>query len=110
MTPLALGAAVAGAAFTAVWVASLRPRDVSLVDRFWGPGFALLAWVYVVACAATGPRAIAVATLASLWGLRLGWHLHLRNRGQLSPESGDFPLHFASEQSGSAAPTRRRAA
>jgi steroid 5-alpha reductase family enzyme len=81
MTPLALGAAVAGAAFTAVWVASLRPRDVSLVDRFWGPGFALLAWVYVAACAATGPRAIAVATLASLWGLRLGWHLHLRNRG-----------------------------
>ncbi len=36
--------------------------------------------------------------------------LHLRNRGQLSPESGDFPLHFASEQSGSAAPTQRRAA
>ncbi len=36
--------------------------------------------------------------------------LHLRNRGQLSPESGDFPLHFTPEQSGSAAPTQRRAA
>lgn len=36
--------------------------------------------------------------------------LHLRNEGQLSPESGDFPLHFAPEQSGSAAPTQRRAA
>jgi hypothetical protein len=36
--------------------------------------------------------------------------LHLRSRGQLSPESGDFPLHFTPEQSGSAAPTRRRAA
>ena len=28
------------------WVASLLLRNASIVDIFWGPGFALAAWVY----------------------------------------------------------------
>lgn len=49
------------------------------------------------------------AELCAILGLGIA-RLHLRNHPPLSPESGDFPLHFTPEQSGSAAPTRRRAA
>ena len=49
------------------------------------------------------------AELCAILGLGIV-HLHLRNHPPLSLESGDFPLHFVSEQSGSAPPTQRRAA
>ena len=49
------------------------------------------------------------AELCAILGLGIV-RLHLRNNPSLSPESGDFPLHFTPEQSGSAPPTRRRAA
>jgi hypothetical protein len=49
------------------------------------------------------------AELCAILGLGIV-RLHLRNHRQVSPESGDFPLHFTPEQSGSAPPTRRRAA
>ena len=79
MHALAWGAAAAALLFTVVWLASLRARDVSLVDRFWGPGFAILANLY--ALHAPGPCAFLVASLVTLWGLRLGWHIHRRNQG-----------------------------
>lgn len=47
------------------------------------------------------------AELCDLLGAALA-RLHLRNADQLYEESGDFPLHFASEQSGSAGATHRR--
>jgi hypothetical protein len=49
------------------------------------------------------------AELCAILGLGIV-RLHLRRAGQLSEGSGDFPLHFAAEQSGSAVPTRRSAA
>ena len=48
------------------------------------------------------------AELCAILGIGLV-RLHMRNQ-QKTPDTGDFPLHFTSEQSGSAAPTRRRAA
>ena len=77
--PLAQAAVIALALFAAVWLVSLRARDVSLVDRFWGPGFALLAAFH--ALRAPSPRALGVALLVAVWGLRLGWHIHRRNHG-----------------------------
>ena len=44
------------------------------------------------------------AELCAILGLGIV-RLHLRNRGQQSTESGDFPLHFTPEQSGSAGAT-----
>ena len=29
----------------AIWICSLILKDASLVDRFWGSGFVLIAWV-----------------------------------------------------------------
>ena len=77
---LAAGLVPAGL-MLALWVASLRLRDVSVVDVFWGPGFAAVAWT-AVAVAGISPRGLLSAVLATLWGVRLGIHLGLRKRGQ----------------------------
>jgi len=78
--PAALwGFAVAAALFGAVWAASVVRRDASLVDRFWGLGFVVLAWWYVVSAGAPG---LLAAGLASAWGLRLSGYITWRNRGK----------------------------
>ena len=93
MTPTSAllgGLGLAAVLFSLVWLASLRARDVSLVDRFWGPGFALLASSWPLAMASASPRSALVAVLVGVWGLRLGWHIHRRNRGH-----GEDPRYAA---------------
>ena len=81
MSPVLLAAALVPAGMMLVlWAASLRLRDVSIVDVFWGPGFAAVAWT-AVAVAGGSPRGLVAAILATVWGLRLGIHLGLRKRG-----------------------------
>jgi steroid 5-alpha reductase family enzyme len=84
MSPLAAyfaGFALVLALLTAVWAASVARRDASLVDRWWGPGFAVVAWSWFALLGASGPRAWLVAALVTIWGVRLGWHITKRNRG-----------------------------
>jgi steroid 5-alpha reductase family enzyme len=64
----------------ALWGLSLRLRDSSIVDLFWGPAFAIVAWVMVAQLGAT-PRGVLVASLVTVWGLRLGLYLAQRNLG-----------------------------
>jgi steroid 5-alpha reductase family enzyme len=87
---LLVGLASALALVSLVWLGSLRARDASLIDRWWGLGFALLAWVYLVAMRPAGPRGPLLAVLVSIWGLRLGWHITRRNRGH-----GEDPRYAA---------------
>jgi steroid 5-alpha reductase family enzyme len=63
-----------------LWIWSVRIRDASLVDPFWGPAFVVIAWTSV-AVAGASPRALLLAGLTTGWGLRLGLHLALRRRG-----------------------------
>jgi steroid 5-alpha reductase family enzyme len=78
---LAASAAVVLAGMVLLWGWSVRRRDASLVDPWWGPGFALVAWTSV-AVAGPSPRGLLLAALASAWGLRLGAYLAWRRRGQ----------------------------
>jgi steroid 5-alpha reductase family enzyme len=80
---------VALGAMVLLWLASLALRDASIVDVWWGPGFALLACVDL---AVTGPhpRRLLLAALVSLWGLRLGGYLLWRNHGK-----GEDPRYVA---------------
>ncbi|HET6438579.1 MAG TPA: DUF1295 domain-containing protein [Anaeromyxobacter sp.] len=80
-TVLLTSALVPVGLMVALWAASLRLRDVSIVDVFWGPAFAAVAWT-AVAVAGHTPRSLLAAGLATVWGLRLGVHLGLRKRGQ----------------------------
>lgn len=41
-----LGLAVALGLTTLLWLVSLLKRDASIIDVFWGPSFAVLAWRY----------------------------------------------------------------
>lgn len=68
------------ACLVALWLLSLRLRDSSIIDLFWGPAFSVIAWPLALAAGLT-PRAALVAALVSGWGLRLGAYLAWRNLG-----------------------------
>ena len=64
-----------------VWVGSLVQHDASLVDRFWGLAFVVLAWTYVLVGDGAGARSILVGVLVTVWGLRLAGYITWRNWG-----------------------------
>jgi len=65
-----------------LWVVSLVKRDASIVDPFWGAGFAVVAWVAAAWHDFQGPRTLLLVGLTTAWGLRLSLHLLIRNRGE----------------------------
>ena len=75
--------AVTAGVFLVLWIVSLRTRNASLVDIWWGPGFALIA---LLSFALTPEGALSrrqlVLILTTIWGLRLGTHLLVRNTGK----------------------------
>lgn len=74
------GALVLVPAVLALWLLSVRLKNASIVDLFWGSGFVIMTWAALLS--PTGPRAAMVAALVSLWGLRLSIHLGVRNLGE----------------------------
>ena len=82
LQPALVGLATVVALMTAVWIAGLMRRDVSLVDRVWGLAFVALAWVYYLAAGEGSTRQLLVPILVSIWGLRLSLYLTWRNWGQ----------------------------
>jgi len=76
---LAASAAVVAVYMTGAWLVSLRLRDASVADVFWGPGFALVAILSAV-LSPPSPRGVLLAALASVWGLRLALHIGARWR------------------------------
>jgi steroid 5-alpha reductase family enzyme len=77
---MAAAAALVLGGMVALWAWSVRIRDASVVDPWWGPGFAMVAWSSV-AVAGPSPRGLLLAALASAWGVRLGAYLAWRRRG-----------------------------
>jgi steroid 5-alpha reductase family enzyme len=77
-----IGLVVILAVVTLVWILSVRLRDASIADVFWGLGFVLLAWLYCFLSPALTRRSWLVAVLISLWGVRLSVHIFHRNHGQ----------------------------
>jgi steroid 5-alpha reductase family enzyme len=68
---------------TLLWLYSLLIRDSSIIDSFWGVGFAILAWFYCYALPeAWTPRNILICSLVTIWGVRLGLHIGIRNHGK----------------------------
>lgn len=75
------GAVLAGV-MVFLWLVSLVADDVSIVDMFWGAGFALVAWLgLLVADGITLHRVLVVAAV-TVWGLRLAGYLAWRNLGK----------------------------
>lgn len=74
-----LGAALA--LMIAVWLLSLRSRDASVVDVFWGLGIVLIAWLTFARTDGFDGRRLLLAGLVTVWGLRLALHILWRRRG-----------------------------
>jgi steroid 5-alpha reductase family enzyme len=99
---LALTAAFVALAMLGLWLASLALRNASIVDVWWGPGFAAIAAIAFAAAPAPGARGALVLALTALWGLRLGGYLLWRNAG-----AGEDPRYAAMRRRhGSAFPVR----
>ena len=73
-------AAAVAAGMVMLWLLSIALADVSIVDVYWGLGFAMIAWIAAWSAPRCSPRAALVLTLVSLWALRLALHLFLRWR------------------------------
>jgi steroid 5-alpha reductase family enzyme len=65
-----------------LWLVSLRLRDVSIADIFWGPGIAGVVDIAAWLGHAGGERTSAVLFLVNLWGVRLAAHIWSRHRGE----------------------------
>lgn len=85
---LALGCGLA--AMLVLWGISLALRDVSIVDAWWGPGFAALASVAAWTSGSIDARGTMLLACVWLWGLRLGVYLLWRNHGR-----GEDPRYAA---------------
>jgi len=64
-----------------LWGISLVVSDASIVDIFWGPGFALVAGASLLGAEQVTLRGLLAAGLTAVWGLRLGAYLAWRNLG-----------------------------
>jgi len=64
-----------------LWIVSLRIRDASIVDIFWGVGFAIIAWTSHALMPQPTGRSWLIVVMTTMWGGRLAVHLARRNLG-----------------------------
>jgi steroid 5-alpha reductase family enzyme len=67
---------------TILWLISIRIRNVSIVDLFWGFGFVVAAAVYFIFTKGFETRKILLMIMVTMWGLRLSIYLAWRNLGK----------------------------
>ena len=91
----ASGLCVVLGSMTLLWLVSLRLKDASIVDPFWGPGFAIAAMTYYLVDGRYPNRGTLVLCLVTLWAARLGYHLYVRNRRE-----GEDPRYAAMRTAG----------
>lgn len=96
--PLFVTLAVAGLVIVAMMAVvlglSLRARNWSIIDTFWGLGFVAVAISsYVLSNGeGDGGRRLVALVVPVVWGLRLAGYLHWRNHGQ--PEDPRYTAHM----------------
>ena len=66
---------------TILWVVSVFLKDASIIDPFWGFGFVVLTYFYLYLTENFSDKSILVASLVTIWGLRLSLYLLIRNTG-----------------------------
>lgn len=79
LAPTTWGLVFAVSAAVVLWLISLRTRDVSIVDIFWGLGVAGVVDIAAWTGMAGGQRTAAVLFLVNLWGIRLAAHIWARH-------------------------------
>lgn len=65
-----------------LWLISLRTKDASIVDRFWGAGFVMICWIlYFYSASDLSETSFILLSIVTIWGIRLSLYIHMRNRG-----------------------------
>ncbi|MDB2584724.1 DUF1295 domain-containing protein [Alphaproteobacteria bacterium] len=77
-SPYRAGAASAATMLTLVWLVSVRMKDASIVDMFWGLGFSVIAAASLLVSENLSPIATATGLMVIAWGFRLFVHLGTR--------------------------------
>jgi len=67
--------AVIGVCLISLWGISIRIRDASIIDIFWGPGFGIIALTTFALTPEPGPAGLLLMAFTCLWSIRLGTHL-----------------------------------
>jgi steroid 5-alpha reductase family enzyme len=65
-----------------LWLVSIRLKNVSIVDPFWGLGFVGVSFLYFLLGEGFEVRKILVLVMVTIWGLRLSIYLFRRNSGK----------------------------
>lgn len=61
---------------------SVFKKRNDVADIAWGIGFVMMAWLSLFLAGNFEARSFLVTVLVSVWGLRLAWHIHNRNKGK----------------------------
>jgi len=80
ITVLAINAAISVGCFFALWLISIRLKDVSFVDSWWAIGIVVIALATHFETHDASPGGLLLLALTAAWGLRLGIHLFVRWR------------------------------
>jgi steroid 5-alpha reductase family enzyme len=67
------------AAFTLLWVVSLRINDAGIVDYYWALGFAVIGWLTLAMTGQPTIAALIVLSAITLWAVRLTTYLVIRH-------------------------------
>lgn len=81
ITQIALGLGAVFGSMVTLWAVSVKLRDASIVDVWWGAAFVVLAWTLAIAGWPVTDTAWVAVAMVSIWGLRLTWHIGRRKRG-----------------------------
>lgn len=70
-------------AYMSMWfVVSLIKKRNDVADSAWGLGFVLMAWMSYFLSGDFSIRGFLAGVLVTIWGFRLSWHIHSRNKGK----------------------------
>lgn len=78
---MALAGISIGLMMFSLWLLSNVLKNASIVDIAWGLGFVSVAWVSFLVGNGSAGRGLLLASLATIWGVRLSVHLAWRNIG-----------------------------
>lgn len=82
MNVYAITPVVVAVAVFLLWLLSLKLKDASIVDIFWGLGFALIAIASYFVGGGFVHRKQLITAMVVIWGVRLAWHIGSRNIGK----------------------------
>jgi steroid 5-alpha reductase family enzyme len=78
-----IGASIVVFAMIMLWIISLIIENSSIIDFFWGLGFVIFTWYFVlIAGKLNVPANQILLAMVTIWGLRLSIHIFIRNYGK----------------------------